>query len=71
MPEIIPKVFKCRQHDRVLTAAVLEMVEASTKPTPGFGHRWAPGRRERAFRVVVHCDDDDGHDLVFSGTYRP
>jgi hypothetical protein len=71
MPEIVPAVFKCRQHDRELTAAVLKKVEATRIKVPGSGHRWGSRRRERAFRVVVHCDADDGHDLVFSGTYRP
>jgi hypothetical protein len=73
MPEIIPAVFKCREHSRELTDAVLATVEASTK-VAGFGHRWGPRRRERSFRVVVHCDagqDEGGHDLVFIGTYRP
>lgn len=75
MSELIPAVYKCRQHQTELTAAVRTKVEAEPQKIQGHGHRSSTKRQERSFRVVVHCTasggaDDAGHDLVFSGTYR-
>jgi hypothetical protein len=75
MPEYVPAMFKCRQHDLVLTDSVSTKVAASLEPVPSMG--WQKGRRPspRPFRVLVHCPgtdgEDDSHDLVFAGTVQP
>jgi hypothetical protein len=70
MAETVPAVFKCRQHDVVLTEEVVARVEATPVTVSGSGMRFGDRRAARPFKVVVHCDGGEGHDLVFSGTYR-
>ena len=75
MPEYVPARFKGRQQALVRTASVSARVAASLGPVPSMG--WQKGRRSspRPFRVLVHCPgtdgEDDGHDLVFTGTVQP
>jgi hypothetical protein len=67
---VVPAVFKCREHDHELTEDVVAKVTAT--PTKVAGGAFRPGARRapRAFRVIVHCPEGAGHDLVFSGTYE-
>jgi hypothetical protein len=68
--EIVPGIFKCREHDVVLTQAVVAKVEATPVTAAGAGWRIGDRRAPRKFKVVVHCGGGEGHDLVFHGTYR-
>jgi hypothetical protein len=71
MSEIIPARFICREHDRELTSAVVTRVAADPVTTARAGLHKGELRGQRPFKVIVRCDGGDGHDLVFSGTYRP
>jgi hypothetical protein len=71
MAEIVPAIFKCREHDKVLTDAVIAMIKATPVATVGAGLRSGDRLVPRRFKVVVHCDAADGHELVFQGTYQP
>ena len=70
MEQIVPAVFKCRTHDVVLTEAVLDKIRATPVTAAGAGLKLGDPRIAYPFRVVVHCDGAEGHDLVFHGTYR-
>jgi hypothetical protein len=67
---LIPDTYKCRTHQRDLTEQVKTLVEADDDPVAGFGFGRSLRRRERAFKILVRCPEDNGHDLMFSGSYR-
>jgi hypothetical protein len=71
MRDIVPAVFRCRDHDRELTTEVVAEVRATPATVAGAGFGSGPRRSRLPFRVVVRCPDGPGHDLVFSGTYLP
>lgn len=69
--QVVPAVFKCRDHDHELTEDVLAKVAATPTRVVGGAFRPGAGRTPRPFRVMVRCPEGAGHDLVFSGTWKP
>ena len=70
MQQIVPAVFKCREHDHELTKEVVAKVASAPTKVPAGGFRFGGTRAPRPFKVVARCPEGDGHDLVFSGTYQ-
>jgi len=50
---------------------VLAKVAATPTRVVGGAFRPGAGRTPRPFRVMVRCPEGAGHDLVFSGTWKP
>ncbi len=73
MIELVPRIYKCRTHDRDLTDEVRAKVKADVVTVPaGFGYKSRPGSaRDVPFTIVVQCPEGEGHSLTFKGTYRP